>query len=195
MKSLDKLIVSLRRFPGIGPKQAERIALYLFRASKPEIESLVAALREVKERMRMCSLCLNYSEDELCAICRDPGRDSGLLCVVEEPSDVAAIERSRSFRGRYHILHGAISPLEGVGPEALRVKELVDRVREAGAIEVVIATDHDAEGETTALYLAQILKPFPVKLSRIALGVPVGGDLDYIDERTLSSAMLGRREF
>jgi len=196
MKSFEKLIASLRRFPGIGPKQAERIALYLFRASKPEIEALVGALRDVKERMRTCTICLNYSEDERCAICRDPGREAGVICVVEEPSDVAAIERSRSFRGRYHILHGAISPLEGVGPEALRVRELIDRVREAaGPLEVILATDHDAEGETTALYLAQQLKPFPVKLSRIALGVPVGGDLDYIDERTLSSAMIGRREF
>lgn len=197
MKSLDKLVGSLRRFPGIGPKQAERIALYLYRAPKSETENLVNALREVKERLRACTVCLNYSEEEQCSICRDPGRDPGLICVVEEPSDVSAIERSGSFRGLYHVLHGAISPLEGIGPESLRIQELLSRLQNTtnSGFEIILATDHDAEGEATALYLSQALKNLPVKITRIALGVPVGGDLDYIDARTLSSAMIGRREF
>lgn len=197
MKSLDKLVASLRRFPGIGPKQAERIALYLYRAPKSETEALVQALRDVKEKLRACSICFNYSEEEKCPICQDPSRDAALICVVEEPADVIAIERSASFRGRYHVLHGAISPLDGIGPESLRIQELLDRLSDStdSRAEVILATDHDAEGEATALYLAQALKALPVKVTRIALGVPVGGDLDYIDARTLSSAMVGRREF
>jgi len=197
VKTFDKLVASLRRFPGIGPKQAERIALYLYRAPKPETEALVGALRDVRERLRTCAVCFNYAEEEQCPICRDPGRDTGLICVVEEPSDVNAIERTGSFRGRYHVLHGAISPLEGVGPESLRIRELLGRLREPenSHVEVILATDHDAEGEATALYLAQAFKTLPVKVTRIALGVPAGGDLDYIDARTLSSAMVGRREF
>ena len=197
MKSFDKLIASLRRLPGVGPKQAERLALYLLRASESETGAFVEALRQAKARVRTCSVCCNYAESEVCALCGDPGRDDGLLCVVEEPADVAALERSRGFRGRYHVLHGALSPLEGVGPESLRVRELLDRLRGPASrvSEVILATDLDSEGEATALYLAQALKEFPVKVTRIAQGVPLGGDLDYIDEKTLSCALSARREF
>lgn len=200
MKSLDKLIANLRRLPGVGPKQAQRLALHLFRASEPETEALVAALREAKERIRTCSRCFDYSESALCSLCGDPGRDAGLVCVVEDPWDVRAIERSGSYQGLYHVLHGALSPLEGVGPQALRVRELFERLGSAGnggasVREVILATDLDTEGEATALYLAETLRRWPVKITRIAQGVPLGGDLDYIDERTLSCALTARREF
>lgn len=196
MKSFARLIASLRRLPGLGPKQAERIALHLYRASPAEIEALVGALREARQKIRACSICFNYAEEPLCAICGDPGRDARLLCVVEEPSDVVAIERSRSYRGRYHVLHGALSPMDGVGPDSLRVRELIGRLEapDCGVDEVILATDPDTEGEATSLYLSQLLKPFRAKVTRIALGVPMGGDLDYVDERTMSSALLGRRE-
>lgn len=197
MKTLDKLTLALRRLPGIGPKQAERAALHLLRASRMEAESLVAALREARERVRPCSVCCDYAEGPLCSLCADPARDGSLLCVVEEPADVAAIERSRGYSGRYHVLHGSLSPLDGVGPESLRVGELVARLRRPGSPvrEIILALDPDTEGEATALYLARSLKEFPVKVTRIALGVPLGGDLDYVDERTLSSALSGRRDF
>lgn len=195
MKSLEKLILGIRRFPGIGPKQAERIALYFLRSSQADSESFINALRDVKDKVKPCSVCFNYSEEPVCRLCSDPSRDQSLICVVEEPADVSAIERSRGFRGVYHVLHGAISPLDAVGPETLKIKELLERVRKARSTEVILATDHDTEGEATALYLAQVLKPLSVKVTRIALGVPMGGDLDYVDERTLSSALVGRREF
>lgn len=183
--------------PGIGPKQAERMALHLLRASVSETDALVKAIRDVKERVHACSVCFDYSESPVCSICSDPTRDRRLLCVVEEPSDVTAIERSRGYRGLYHVLHGALSPLNGVGPESLRIQELCQRLKEhAGeTFEVILATDPDTEGETTALYLHDLLKDIHVSVTRIALGVPMGGDLDYIDEKTLSSALRGRREF
>lgn len=198
MKNWDRLVGVLKRLPGIGPKQAERLALYLIRASPDEVEGLLSAVRDAKAAIRPCSRCFDYTDRELCRICADPGRDQGLICVVEAPQDVTAIERTRGYRGLYHVLHGAISPLDGVGPEALRVRELIERVRagRGGIGEVILATDPDTEGEATALYLAGLLKEScPVKVSRIAHGVPMGGDLDYIDERTLSQAMSGRREF
>lgn len=197
MKSLEKLKISLRRLPGIGPKQAERIAWHFLRSPEPETQALIASLLEAKERVRSCSVCANYAESEICPLCEDPGRDDGLLCVVEDPADVTAIERSRGYRGRYHVLHGTISPLDGVGPQALRAQALIERLKASSSrtSEVILATDPDTEGEATALYLLQALKPLPVKVTRIALGVPMGGDLDYVDERTLSSAMAGRREF
>lgn len=194
MKSFERLLAALKRLPGVGPKQAERFALHLLRAPRGEVEGLVEALREAKAATRLCARCGDFTDRELCRVCSDPARDAALLCVVEEPQDVAAIERSRAFKGLYHVLHGSLSPLEGAGPERIRARELVERVGAGGVREVVIATDPDTEGEATALYLAQQLKPLGVKVTRIAHGVPMGGDLDYIDERTLSHALAGRRE-
>ncbi len=194
MKTFEKLISALKRLPGVGPKQAERFAIHLLRAPSTEVSGLVDALREAKASMRLCARCGDFTDKEICRLCSDPSRDAGLICVVEETQDLAALERSRAFNGLYHVLHGSLSPLDGIGPERIKAKELVSRVRAGGVSEVVLATDPDTEGEATALYLAQILKPFPVKITRIAHGVPLGGDLDYLDERTLSYALLGRRE-
>ncbi|HXT02049.1 MAG TPA: recombination mediator RecR [Elusimicrobiota bacterium] len=196
MKSVDRLVAALKRLPGIGPKQAERLTIHLLRSPRSEVENLVEALREAKAALRFCSKCGDMTDAETCRICSDPARDQTEICVVEEPQDVAAIERTRAFSGLYHVLHGSLSPLDGVGPDRIKVRELVERVRASnGAVkEVVIATDPDTEGEATAIYLGQQLKPFPVKVTRIAHGVPLGGDLDYIDERTLSHALSGRRE-
>ena len=196
MKSVDRLVAALKRLPGIGPKQAERLTIHLLRSPRSEVENLVEALREAKAALRFCSKCGDMTDADTCKICSDPARDQTEICVVEEPQDVAAIERTRAFDGLYHVLHGSLSPLDGVGPDRIKVRELVERVRASnGAVkEVVIATDPDTEGEATAIYLGQQLKPFPVKVTRIAHGVPLGGDLDYIDERTLSHALSGRRE-
>lgn len=198
MKSFDRLVACLKRLPAVGPKQAERLALYLVRSPAQEVESLVGALREAKAGIRPCRVCQDFAEADVCRLCADDSRDRALICVVEEPQDVAAFERSRGFKGVYHVLHGALSPLEGVGPDRLKVRELLERVRglngSAAASEVILATDPDTEGEATALYLAQLLRPFGVRLTRIAHGVPLGGDLDYIDERTLSHALSGRRD-
>ncbi len=197
MKGVDRLIAALKRLPGVGPKQAERLAIHLLRAPRGEVEGLSEALLQAKAETRLCARCGDFTDRETCRLCSDPGRDQSLLCVVEEPQDAAALERTRAYRGLYHVLHGALSPLDGVGPDRIKAAELIERVRaSAGAVkEVVLATDPDAEGEATALYLAQQLKAFPVKITRIAQGVPMGGDLDYIDERTLSHALSGRREF
>jgi len=194
MKAFERLIGALKRLPGVGPKQAERFAIHLLRAPRTEVEGLVDALREAKASMRLCARCGDFTDKEICRLCSDPARDAGVLCVVEETQDLSAIERSRSYTGLYHVLHGSLSPLDGVGPERIKAKELVERVRSGGVREIVLATDPDTEGEATALYLAQILKPFSVKVTRIAHGVPLGGDLDYLDERTLSYALSGRRE-
>lgn len=194
MKSFERLAACLKRLPGIGPKQAERMIVHLLRVPAPEVEALAEAIREVRLRVRRCSVCQNYTERELCPVCEDLGRDKSLLCVVEQPADVAAIERSRSFRGLYHVLHGQLSPLHGTGPEAILVKELLDRVKDGTVREVILATDPDTEGEATALYIASLLKGLPVRVTRIAQGVPMGGDLDYIDEQTLSCALKSRRE-
>jgi len=196
LKPVERLIAALKRLPGIGPKQAERLTIYLLRAPRTEVEGLVEALREAKETVRRCARCGDFTDRELCRICADPGRDQSLICVVEEPQDVAALDRTRAFRGLYHVLHGSLSPLDGIGPEKIRARELVERVRASnGAVkEVVIATDPDTEGEATALYLGQQLKGLPVRVTRIAHGVPLGGDLDYLDERTLSHALSGRRD-
>lgn len=197
MKSFSKLVQALKRLPGIGPKQAERLAIFLLRAPASEAESLTVALREARASLRLCKECLDFCEGELCRLCADPARDRTQICVVEEPQDVAALERSRGFKGLYHVLHGALSPLDGVGPERIKLKELAERLRraETPVAEVILATDPDTEGEATALYLAQVLRPLGAwKVTRIAHGVPMGGDLDYIDERTLSHALSGRRE-
>jgi recombination protein RecR len=197
MRSWERIIAAFKRFPGIGPKQAERMALYLLRAPADEFDQRLEAASEARSRIRSCSRCFNYTDREVCTICSDPARDHGLLCVVEDPQDVGAVERTRSFRGLYHVLHGRLSPLDGIGPERLRVRELVERVKKPGGAirEVVLATDADTEGEATALYLSQLLRGPSVKMTRIAQGVPLGGDLDYIDERTLGQAVTCRREF
>lgn len=196
MKSVERLVAALKRLPGIGPKQAERLTIHLLRAPRTETENLVEALREAKAALRFCSRCGDMTDRDVCRICSDPAREQSQICVVEEPQDVNAIERTRAFRGLYHVLHGSLSPLDGIGPDRIKVKELAERVKASnGAVkEVVIATDPDTEGEATALFIGQILKPYPVKVTRIAHGVPMGGDLDYIDERTLSHALSGRRE-
>lgn len=194
MRTFQKLIAALKRLPGVGPKQAERLAQFLLRAPAHETENLIAALREAKAGIKPCRQCCDFSEEELCRLCSDPSRDRTMICVVEEPQDVAAVERSRSYRGLYHVLHGSLSPLDGVGPDLLRVKELLARLKD-GVVEVILATDPDTEGEATALYLSQLIKPLGIRTSRIAHGVPLGGDLDYIDERTLAHALSGRRTF
>lgn len=198
MKTFQRLMAALKRLPGVGPKQAERLAIFLLRSPDFEVENLVAALREAKAQVRFCRDCWDFTDREVCRICSDPARDKTLVCVVEEPQDVVAIERSRSYQGLYHVLHGALSPLDGVGPDMLKIKELVERIQKAQppVAEVILATDPDTEGEATALYLSQRLKGFAsLKTTRIAHGVPLGGDLDYIDERTLSHALSGRRSF
>ena len=196
MKSFDRLVLSLKRLPGVGPKQAERLAIHLLRAPESEVEALITSLREVKAAVHPCRQCFDFTDRPVCRLFADAGRDHGLLCVVEEPQDVAALERSGSFRGLYHVLHGSLSPLDGIGPEALKLRELIERIKDSTTpvTEVILATDPDTEGEATALYIAQLLKGSGVKVSRIAHGVPLGGDLDYIDERTLSHALMGRRE-
>lgn len=205
MKTFQKLVAALKRLPGVGPKQAERLALFLLRAPAFETENLISALREAKAALRPCERCCDFCEGKVCKLCSDPARDRTLICVVEEPQDVAALERSRSYRGLYHVLHGSLSPLDGIGPDHLRVKELLarlkgdepasDAIEAVPVAEVILATDPDTEGEATALYLSQLLKPLGVKTSRIAHGVPLGGDLDYIDEQTLAHALNGRKTY
>lgn len=190
---IQDLIDELGRLPGVGPKSAQRIAFHLVQSEPADIRRLVAALTEVSEKVRFCTMCGNVAEAELCRICQDPRRDPGVLCVVEEPKDVVAIEKTREFRGRYHVLGGAISPIDGVGPDDLRVRELVSRLAGGEVGEVILATDPNLEGEATATYLARLLKPMGVKVTRLASGLPVGGDLEYADEVTLGRAFEGRR--
>ncbi len=190
---VQDLIDELGRLPGVGPKSAQRIAFHLLQSDPVDIRRLVSALTEVTEKVRFCSICGNVSADEQCRICRDPRREMSILCVVEEPKDVVAIEKTREFRGRYHVLGGAISPIEGVGPDDLRVKELVTRLADGAIVEVIIATDPNLEGEATATYLARLLKPMGLRVTRLASGLPVGGDLEYADELTLGRAFEGRR--
>ena len=190
---VQDLIDELGRLPGVGPKSAQRIAFHLLQSEPVDIRRLVSALLEVAEKVRFCDVCGNVSADEQCRICRDPRRDGSVLCVVEEAKDVVAIEKTREFRGRYHVLGGAISPIEGVGPDDLRIKELVHRLASGEVTEVILATDPNLEGEATATYLARWLKPMGVKITRLASGLPVGGDLEYADELTLGRAFEGRR--
>lgn len=194
MKALEKIIGVFRKFPGVGPKQAERFALYVVRASSSEVENLVEALREVKALVKYCPDCFNYAEGGLCPVCSDSGRDRSVICVVERPQDLAAIEKAKSFSGVYHVLHGAVSPAAGVLPEHIKLKELLDRVRAAdgGVKELIIATNPDADGEATAMYLTRLIKPYVDRITRIAYGVPLGGDIDYMDEVTLGYALKGR---
>jgi len=190
---VQNLIDELGRLPGVGPKGAQRIAFYLLGTDPADVRRLAAVLVEVTERVRFCQVCGNVAEEELCRICRDPRRDTSLICVVEEPKDVAAIEKIREFRGRYHVLGGAISPIDGIGPEDLRTRELMARLADGGITEVILATDPNLEGEATATYLARLLKPLGVRVTRPASGLPVGGDLEYADEVTLGRAFEGRR--
>jgi recombination protein RecR len=190
---VQDLIDELGRLPGVGPKSAQRIAFHLLQADSVDVTRLVHALVEVKEKVRFCSVCGNVAEGEQCRICLDPRRDLTYICVVEEPKDVVAVERTREFRGRYHVLGGAISPIEGVGPDDLRIKELLTRLADAQVSEVIIATDPNLEGEATATYLARLLRPMDLKVTRLASGLPVGGDLEYADEVTLGRAFEGRR--
>ena len=193
-RSVQRLIDEFARLPGIGPKSASRLTFYLLRATDNQALDLSSALHELKERTRLCSVCFNITEDDPCPICDDEARDAGLLCVVEEPLDVLAIERSRAYSGRYHVLHGAISPVEGIGPEDLRAAELVTRVAAGGFREIILATNPTLEGESTALYLQRRLVDHKVRLTRLARGLPVGGDLEYTDEITLGRAFEGRQD-
>jgi recombination protein RecR len=190
---VQNLIDELGRLPGVGPKGAQRIAFYLLGADPADVRRLAAVLVEVTERIRFCKTCGNVAEEEECRICRDPRRDPSVICVVEEPKDVAAIEKIREFRGRYHVLGGAISPIDGVGPEDLRTRELMVRLADGTVTEVILATDPNLEGEATATYLARLLKPLGLRVTRPASGLPVGGDLEYADEVTLGRAFEGRR--
>jgi len=190
---VQDLIDELGRLPGVGPKGAQRIAFHILAADASDIRRLAAVLDEVKEKVRFCSVCGNVAEAELCKICRDPRRDVALLCVVEEPKDVVAVERTREFRGRYHVLGGAISPIEGIGPEQLRIRELMVRLADGTITEVILATDPNLEGEATATYLTRMLRPMGLRVTRLASGLPVGGDLEYADEVTLGRAFEGRR--
>ena len=192
--AVQTLIDELGRLPGIGPKSAQRVAYYLLKAAPEDANRLARAITEAKEKITWCRRCFNIAEGELCGFCRDDRRDPKLLCVVEEPRDIVAVERTHEFAGRYHVLQGAISPIEGIGPEQLRVKELVRRVGEEGVEEVILATNPNIEGEATAMYLARLIKPLGVRVTRIASGLPVGGDLEYADEVTLGRALEGRRE-
>jgi recombination protein RecR len=190
---IQDLIDELGKLPGIGPKSAQRIAFYLVQSERVDVNRLVDVLRIVKEKVRFCSQCFNVAEEEECKICRDPRRDNSSICVVEESKDVVAIERTREFRGKYHVLGGAISPIDGIGPEQLRVRELLSRLSDSNVKEIIIATDPNLEGEATATYLARTIKPLGIKISRLASGLPVGGDLEYADEVTLGRAFEGRR--
>lgn len=191
--AIQDLIDALGRLPGIGPKSAQRIAFHILEADSDVAASLVDAVRTVKERVKFCEQCGNVSEETQCRICRNPGRDTTQICVVEESKDVIAIERTREFRGKYHVLGGAISPIDGIGPEQLRIRELMVRLADSAIVEVILATDPNLEGEATATYLARLIKPLGIKVSRLASGLPVGGDLEYADEVTLGRAFEGRR--
>jgi recombination protein RecR len=191
---IQDLIDELARLPGIGPKSAQRLAFHLVKAPVQDARRLSEAIMGAKEKVRFCRECFSVSEGELCRICRDPGRDPTVVCVVEEPKDQAAIEKAGVIRGRYHVLGGAISPLEGIGPDDLRVQDLLDRVSRNGVHEVILATNPNLEGNATAMYVAALLKPLGVTVTRLASGLPVGGDLEYADEVTLGQALEGRRE-
>ncbi|HYB72297.1 MAG TPA: recombination mediator RecR [Candidatus Sulfotelmatobacter sp.] len=191
---LARVIDELVRLPGIGPKTAQRLALHLLKVSREEAAGLAEAILALKDKTRTCALCYNVGEEDLCPVCRDPRRDPAVVCVVEEPSDLIAIERTREFHGVYHVLGGSLSPLEGRGPDRIRGQELLARVADGAAREVILATNPTVEGEATALYLQRLLKPTAVRVTRLARGIPVGGALQYADEVTLSRALEGRRE-
>ncbi len=189
-----RLIEELEKLPTVGPKTAQRLTFYLLRAPTDQVRDLARAILDVKERIIFCSTCFNITEEDPCALCRAGDRDRGLLCVVEEPLDVLAIERTRGFKGLYHVLHGVISPVDGVGPEDLKIRELLARLGDGGVREVILATNPNLEGEVTAMHLQRLIVPLGVRVTRLARGLPVGGDLEYADEVTLTRALEGRRE-
>ena len=191
---LARLITEFKRLPGIGQKSAQRIAFHVLRSGREDAERLARALLDVKDKLGLCRVCNNISDGEVCQFCRDDRRDPKVICVVEEPHNIVGIESTRQFEGRYHVLHGALSPLRGIGPDSLKIKGLVERIGEGGIQEIIVATNPTVEGEATAVYLARLLKPLGVKVSRIAMGIPVGSDLEFADEVTISKAMEGRRE-
>lgn len=193
-KPLARLVGALEKLPGIGPKSAQRVAFHILSAPDEEARNLIEAIKEVKEKITQCKTCFNFSDSDTCDICASVRRDKTMICVVAEPRDVIAMEKTNEFRGTYHVLQGVISPMDGVGPEMLRIRELQSRVVEAGVKEIILATNPTIEGDTTAMYLAGILKPLGVKVTRIAHGMPVGGDMDYADQATLIRALEWRRE-
>ncbi len=191
-ESVRELIKYLSKLPGIGEKTADRLAMHILRAPRREADRLVHSIMEVKEKIRLCAMCFSLSDAEICNICRDRNRDFSILCVVEQPADMVAIEKSGAFTGLYHILEGALSPMDGVGPDNIRIKELISRIAQGKIQEVVLATSTNIEGESTAAYIAELLGNYPVKVTRIASGVPIGGDLKYVDQVTLKTAMKSR---
>jgi recombination protein RecR len=191
--AIADLIDELGRLPGVGPKSAQRIAFYILNADAVDVARLASTLKRVKDEVRFCSVCFNVSQEEQCRVCRDPRRTDDVICVVEEPKDVVAVERTREFRGKYHVLGGAINPLEGIGPDNLRIRELMVRLSSGEIRELILATDPNTEGEATATYLALLVKPMGLSVTRLASGLPVGGDLEYADEVTLGRAFEGRR--
>ena len=193
-KPLARLIEYFQKLPGIGPKSAQRMAFQILKMSEDDVEKFAAALIEAKETIKYCDICFNISADNPCEICANPNRDKTTICVVCEAKDLIAIEKTNEYRGVYHVLQGMISPLDGIGPEELRLKELVERVAKTNVKEVILALNPSVEGEATSMYIARILKPFNVKISRIAFGLPIGGELEYVDELTLTRAIEGRRE-
>ncbi|MFO7952841.1 MAG: recombination mediator RecR [Bacillota bacterium] len=192
--AFNKLIEVFRRFPGIGSKMAQRLAFYLLYCSREEVVAIAKAMVEAKDKLIYCSICGSLAEEENCAYCNDPKRDHNILCIVQEPKDVLVLERTGQYRGLYHVLHGALSPLDGIGPGELKLDQLVQRIEDQDIGEAIIATNPNVEGDATASYLAKLLKPLPVRVTRIAFGLPVGGDIEYADELTLSRAINGRRE-
>lgn len=192
IEPLAKLVNAFSKLPGIGGKTALRLAYHVIGAPNDDVNELISALKEVKEKINYCSVCGNFCEGEKCSICEDSRRDSSVICVVKDPRDVIAMEKTGSFSGVYHVLHGTISPIDGIGPDDIRIKELLSRLDNVR--EVIIATNPDVEGDATAMYIARLLKPFNIKVTRIAHGIPIGGDLEYIDEVTLAKALDGRRE-
>jgi recombination protein RecR len=193
-KPLARLVGELEKLPGIGPKSAQRLAFYLLRIPGEEAGQLADAIREVKERIHACSVCFNFTDQPVCEICSNERRDRSILCVVADPRDLLAMERTNEYRGRYHVLGGVISPLEGIGPEMLRIRELLERIQNDEVKEIILATNPTVEGDATSMYLARLIKPFGVRVTKIAFGLPVGGDLDYADQATLIQALEGRRE-
>ena len=193
-RSMQNLIKEFSKMPGIGAKTAERLTFYILKLPQQDAEYLSQSILKVKSTIRFCKICNNLSEGDLCPVCQDESRDRSIICVVEEPNDVSAIEKAGKFNGAYHVLLGRLSPLDGIGPEALKIKELIERVKKDKIKELIIATNADTEGETTALYIAKVFKPYKLKLTRLAYGIPVGSDLKYVDQATLMKAMEGRVE-
>lgn len=189
-----QLIEKLNKLPGIGPKSAQRLTYYLLRAPAEEVKALAEALLAVKEKINLCSVCFNTTDSDLCLICRDEDRDRAKICVVEEPSDILPLERTKKYKGLYHVLHGVIAPTEGIGPDELKIKELLSRLQNGSVTEVILATNPNSEGETTAMYLQQLISPLSIRITRLARGLPYGGELEYADDVTLSRALEGRQE-